>query len=113
MDSWASRERGLLLVPGVPAVHFRTHLRAHRIPDLYAHPAQPVADLSVACQNGTPRLEFAADDARSYIVEASTNLMDWREIGTASEGVPQSGAYSCVDGPSAQSAARYYRVVTQ
>src|SRR5664279_5513655 len=47
--------------------------RSHRIPDLYAHPAQPVADLSVTCEDGLPFLEFSADDKRAYVIEASTN----------------------------------------
>lgn len=39
--------------------------RSHRIADLYAHPAQPVADLSVTYQAGVPFLQFSADDAKS------------------------------------------------
>jgi hypothetical protein len=90
-----------------------TVYRSHRIPDLYVHPAQPVADLSVAYSNGVPRLEFSADDARSYLVEASTNLVDWAAIGVAAEGVPQSGDFSFEDGQSLQFRTRYYSVVTQ
>ncbi len=90
-----------------------TVYRAHRIPDLYLHPAQPVADLSVACSNGVARLAFSADDARTYLVQTSTNLADWQGIGMASEGIAQSGDFSFEDGQSSPFPARYYRVVTQ
>jgi hypothetical protein len=87
--------------------------RSHRIADLYAHPAQAVADLSVTYKNGAPRLEFSADDARSYLIEASTNLVDWAAIGAALESVPQSGDFGFEDGQPLQLPVRYYRVATQ
>jgi hypothetical protein len=87
--------------------------RSHRIPDLYAHPAQPVVDLSVAYSTGTPVLEFSEDDTRTYLIEASTNLLDWGTVGVASEGELQSGVFSFEDDLASQSLARYYRVVTQ
>jgi hypothetical protein len=87
--------------------------RSHRIPDLYAHPPQPVADLSVTYQNGAPLLEFSAADARTYSIEASTNLVDWTAIGTASESPVQSGDFSFADTQSGSSPTRYYRVETQ
>jgi arylsulfate sulfotransferase len=87
--------------------------RSHRIRDLYAHPPLSVADLSVSHTNGTSSLEFSADDARSYRIEASTNLVDWESIGLASEIGPQSGNYAFQDTPSTGLPARYYRVVTQ
>ena len=64
-------------------------------------------------ENGAPRLEFSADDARSYLIEASTNLADWAAIGVAVESVPQSGDFSFEDAQSLQFPVRYYRVVTQ
>ena len=87
--------------------------RARRIPDLYAHPAKPVADLSVTYTNGTSRLEFSADDARAYLVEASTNLFDWEALGLAVEDDPQSGEFSFEDVQPGESKPRYYRVITQ
>jgi hypothetical protein len=87
--------------------------RCHRIPDLYAHPAKPVADLSVTCENGLALLEFSADDARTYVVEASTNLVDWETIGVAVEDEQQSGDFSFEDDQSNEPVACYYRVVTQ
>jgi hypothetical protein len=94
-------------------LHEGVKLCRHRIADLYAHPAQAVADLSVTYENGAPRLEFSADDARSYLIEASTNLADWAAIGVAVESVPQSGDFSFEDAQSLQFPVRYYRVVTQ
>ena len=87
--------------------------RCHRIPDLYAHPAKPVADLSVNCENGPPQLEFSADDTRTYVVEASTNLVNWEAIGMAMEDEQQNGDFSFEDEQSDEFPARYYRVVTQ
>jgi arylsulfate sulfotransferase len=87
--------------------------RCHRIPDLYAHPAKPVADLSVTCENGLALLEFSADDTRTYVVEASTNLVGWETIGVAVEDEQQSGDFSFEDDQSNEPVACYYRVVTQ
>ena len=90
-----------------------TAYRAHRIADIYAHPAQPVADLSVIFEGGVPRLEFSADDTRTYIIEASTNLVDWGAIGVALEDEQQNGDFSFQDDQSEEFPARCYRIVTQ
>jgi len=87
--------------------------RSLRIADLYAHPAQAVADLSVTYKSGAPRLEFSADGASSYVIEASTNLTDWAAIGVAVESVPQSGDFSFEDSQPLHFPVRYYRVATQ
>jgi arylsulfate sulfotransferase len=84
--------------------------RSHRVPDLYAHPAKPVADLTVRCKNGIQRLEFSGDETRTYTIEASTNLTDWQELGMAvSETVP--GNYGFED-QSQDGRSRCYRVIT-
>jgi len=90
-----------------------TAYRVHRLPDLYAHPAMPVSDLSVIYQSGAPRLEFSADDTRTYLIQASTNLVDWQAIGVAVEDKQQNGEFSFEDGQSLQLPVLYYRVVTQ
>ena len=90
-----------------------TAYRVHRIPDLYAHPAVPVADLSVTYESGAPRLEFSADDTRTYLIQASTNLVDWLAIGVALEDKQQSGDFYFEDEESSELPARYYRIVTQ
>ena len=87
--------------------------RSHRIPDLYAHPAKPVADLSVTCQQGETLLVFSADATRTYLVEASTDLVNWEEIGIALKDEQQSGDFSFADETSGDSTVRYYRVLTQ
>jgi len=87
--------------------------RSHRIPDLYAHPAIPVADLSVTCDSGLPFLQFSADDARTYVVEASTDLVDWEAVGTALEDDQVSGDFYFEDDESSELPVRYYRVLTQ
>jgi hypothetical protein len=87
--------------------------RSHRIPDLYAHPAMPVADLSVTYDSGLPFLQFSADDARTYVVEASTDLVDWEAIGTALEDDQASGDFYFEDNESSELPVRYYRVLTQ
>jgi arylsulfate sulfotransferase len=87
--------------------------RAHRIPDLYAHPARPVADLSVTLNNGAPLLQFSADDTRAYTVQASTNLLDWDAIGVPGEDDALDGNFSFEDDQVSRVPIRYYRIVTQ
>jgi hypothetical protein len=87
--------------------------RSHRIPDLYAHPALPVANLSVTVEDGSPLLEFSADDTRTYRVEASADLVTWKELGVAVEDEQDKGEFSFQDDESGDSPAQYYRVVTE
>jgi arylsulfate sulfotransferase len=84
--------------------------RSQRIPDLYAHPAQPVADLRVAYQDGTAHLEFSGDPARSYTIEVSSDLLTWLPLGHATE---ESGAGTFDFDTVADGSRRYYRVLTQ
>jgi arylsulfate sulfotransferase len=90
-----------------------TIYRCHRIPDLYAHAALPIANLSVTIQGGVPLLEFSADDTRAYLIEASANLIDWERIGTPVEDPESPGDFQFPDGAASAFPARYYRVVTQ
>lgn len=86
--------------------------RAYHIPDLYPHPAEPVTDLVVSKDNQIFLLEFSADPTFSYIVQASTDLTNWTNIGTAVQegGV---GDFEFADLDANQFTARFYRVVTQ
>ena len=85
--------------------------RSHRIPDLYAHPVEPVTDLMISQENPTPRLEFSADPALSYVIQASTDLTHWTTIGTpVQEG--GLGDFDFEDLTANQFTARFYRVVT-
>jgi hypothetical protein len=86
--------------------------RAYQIPDLYAHPATPVTDLAVDEVNGMPVLEFAADPANTYQVQASTDLIHWTVLGTAVASA-NSGEYNFPDLQADRFASRLYRVVTQ
>ena len=83
--------------------------RSHRIADLYAHPAQPVADLMLDFDNNNPRLRFSADETRTYTVQASTDLSHWQELGDASD--EGTGQFQFED-TDANSNLRYYRVVS-
>jgi hypothetical protein len=85
--------------------------RSDRIPDLYSVLPQPVADLAVTFTDGRRRLEFSGNEARRYVVEASTNLVDWSTIGVAQPA--ESGNFNFQDDDAAEFPARYYRVVTQ
>ena len=85
--------------------------RSHRVPDMYAHPAKPVADLGVRFANGMPRLEFCADETRTYTIEASTDLTEWQEIGLASQEA-EAGNFGFED-QTGGFRARYYRVVSR
>jgi arylsulfate sulfotransferase len=86
--------------------------RAYQIPDLYVHPAQPVADLTVSNHGQIPLLEFSADPTRNYLIQASTDLMNWTTVGTpVQEG--GTGDYDFEDLNANQFTTRFYRVVTQ
>jgi arylsulfate sulfotransferase len=86
--------------------------RAYQIPDLYAHPAEPVADLAVSDRYQIPRLDFSADPTRNYLIQASPDLVNWTTVGTP---VPAGslGDYDFEDLNANQFTTRYYRVVTQ
>jgi len=86
--------------------------RATRIPDLYVHPAEPVADLTINDDGAIPFLEFSADPTHSYLVQASTDLVNWTTVGTPVQegGV---GDYDFADLNANQFTTRFYRVVAQ
>jgi hypothetical protein len=76
------------------------------------HPANPVTGLVVSEENTRARLEFSADPARPYDIQASTDLTNWTTIGTAvQEEVP--GDVEFDDFSVSQFTERFYRVVTQ
>jgi hypothetical protein len=83
-----------------------------RIPDLYAHPANPVTDLVVIEEGETARLEFSADPTQIYDIQGSTDSTNWTTIGTA---VQEGGAgdFEFDDLSASSFIARFYRVVTQ
>jgi len=94
-----------------PAYRGNWVYRSDRIPDLYPHPALPVTDLTLTFQNGATDLEFSADAMRTYLIEASTDLLQWQEMGHAvmdANGVFQFSAY-----PTGQPSTLFYRVVTE
>ena len=86
--------------------------RAYQVPDLYVHPAEPVADLTVNDQGQIPVLEFSADPARNYLIQASTDLTNWTTVGTPVQegGI---GEYDFEDLNADQFTTRFYRVVTE
>ena len=63
--------------------------------------------------DGVPLLEFSADDTRTYVIEASTNLVDWEAIGVAMESKGNTGDYTFEDDQPIEFPTRYYRVATQ
>jgi len=86
--------------------------RAHRITDLYAHPALPVGDLTVSWATGIPVLGFTGDDFRSYLLESSFDLVNWTTLGAAVETAPGSDFFRFQDLEGSGTGA-FYRVVTQ
>ena len=86
--------------------------RSWRIPDLYGHPALPVRDLTVSAVDGYPLLEFSADPARAYTIQASDDLSAWHDIGEATLNTEQSN-YQFVDMEATGSTPRYYRAITR
>lgn len=85
--------------------------RSHRIPDLYAHPAEPVANVILALQDQTASLKFSADPTFSYEIQASSDLQNWRTIGYAEE-EDDAGDFDFDDLSATEFADRFYRVVT-
>lgn len=86
--------------------------RTYQISDLYPHLAAPVTDLAMRNENQIPVLEFSADPAHRYLIQASTDLINWITIGspTPDGGL---GEFNFYDLSASQFAARFYRVVTQ
>lgn len=99
--------------PNYPITKDVSAYRAHRIPDLYAHPARPVGDLTLAYLDAGPTLAFSADPARSYLVQSSTNLVDWDSMGLAIPNETTSSDFEFVDDQYTGPPCRYYRIVTQ
>lgn len=67
-------------------------------------------NLRMRHRGARPCLEFSADQARVYIVEASTDLVNWRRMGAAKH--KGNGAFDFEDPESNQHATRFYRVRT-
>jgi hypothetical protein len=86
--------------------------RSTRVPDLYAHPAVPVTDISFQCTDQTPYLQFSADPSRSYTVQASSDLINWTDIGVPTQDDDGSGNYSFADFDDGPPQSRFYRIVT-
>jgi arylsulfate sulfotransferase len=85
--------------------------RATRIPDLYVHPAEPVVDLNILFQGDLPYLEFSADPTRSYVIQASTDLINWTTIGTPAQ-EEGTGNFDFTDFDENQPTSRFYRIIT-
>jgi hypothetical protein len=59
--------------------------------------------------DGKLRVHFSAPQGLVYILEASTNLLDWEKIGVATE--DGTGEFDCDDATASQMPARFYRLV--
>jgi hypothetical protein len=86
--------------------------RAWQIPHLYPHAPEAVADLVVTRTNQMPVLEFSADPVYSYVIQASTNIVDWTTLGTAVE-QDDRGNFEFDDTTAVGHKVRFYRVMTQ
>jgi hypothetical protein len=86
--------------------------RATRVSDLYAHPANPVAQLVLADVDNIPHLEFSADPAHNYFIRASSDLQKWTTIGTPIQ-QGAGGDFDFYDLSADAFRTRYYRVMTQ
>ena len=85
--------------------------RAHAIRDLNAHPALPVADLKLIPYNNSVLLQFSGDPARSYVIQASSDLRNWHWVDYALPDVDP-GTFFFPGASFNQFKARYYRVLT-
>ncbi|MDB6065895.1 MAG: Arylsulfotransferase [Pedosphaera sp.] len=96
---------------GNPNVAYKGYAayRSNRIRDLY--PPKPVTDLAVDINNSQANLTFSGDEVRLYTVQASTDMVAWANLGTASS--DGSGNFTFVDNLAGGSSNHYYRVQTQ
>ena len=85
--------------------------RSYRIPDLYTHPAEPVADLDIKLQGASPSLRFSADPTHNYVIQTSTNLMNWTIIGMPVQ-EETTGDFDFTDYDENPATSRFYRVIT-
>jgi hypothetical protein len=60
--------------------------------------------------NGGMKMEFSAPEGQGYLIEASTNMVDWEAIGAANECEP--GGFEFEDPEAAYLPARFYRIVS-
>jgi hypothetical protein len=86
--------------------------RSRRVPDLYAHPAAPVVDLTVSVDGGLPLLQFSGDPYRNYDVQSSRDLVNWVDLGPP-DADEANGEFSFEDEANAGGTAVFYRVLTQ
>ncbi len=73
-----------------------------------ARPSAPVPKV-VHQPNGKTRLGFTAPPGFVYLLQASTNLVDWEAVGVAADS--GSGEFEFEDAKSSQLPARFYRVI--
>ncbi len=85
--------------------------RSHRIPDLYSILPVPVQDLTVQFDYGEAVLQFSGNEARTYTIQASADLVVWEDIGTAED--TGGGNFQFVDSESNGAPIGFYRVLTQ
>ena len=85
--------------------------RSHRIPDLYSILPEPVEDLGAQFSGSVAVLQFSGSVFNTYTIQASTDLRQWRVIGTAQD--MGNGNFQFADIESSKGAARYYRVVSE
>jgi hypothetical protein len=71
----------------------------------------PVADLNISLQDASPSLTFSANATRMYLIQTSTNLINWSTVGTA-EQEDNAGNSDFTDDHELQASSRFYRIVT-
>ena len=54
-------------------------------------------------------MEFTAEPGLIYIIEASTNLVDWEKIGVATPS--DTGGFEFADAQATRFSSRYYRII--
>jgi len=86
--------------------------RAYMLADLYAHPSLPVADLRVNKLDGAAILQFSGDATHTYQVQASMDLINWNNLGTAVQN-DATGLFEFEDADQDGPSTRFYRIVTQ
>jgi len=86
--------------------------RAHLVPDIYTHPPESVATLTMQQMSNQLVLQFTADPVRSYVVQSSPDLANWSGIGMATPD-DTNGDFSFTDTGITNHSSQFYRVLTQ
>jgi hypothetical protein len=86
------------------------HTESKAVLSLAAQTSSPRVQSMIRQAGGNALIEFSGSGA-AYVIEASTNLVDWEKIGPATR--QADGTFTFTDGDSGKFSTRFYRIVPQ